>query len=68
MSRHSIKNTKRLVRGARGAAARAEVRYSKNDPVAALLRQCVSLLTAAEKKLLEANRRAVAREERWKAA
>ncbi len=68
MSRHSIKNTKRLVRGARGAAARAEVRYAKRDPIAALLRQCMALLTAAEKKLLEADRRAVAREDRWRAA
>lgn len=58
MSRWSLKNTLRQVRGARGAAARAEVRYHRDDVVSLLLRSCMARLNDAEKALLEANRRA----------
>lgn len=68
MSRWSIKNVTRLTRGARNAAGRARVRYSKDDVIRLLLAQCMAKLNEAEQKLLEANRRAVAREERRRAA
>jgi hypothetical protein len=61
-SRWSIKNTLRQVRGARGAADRARVRYAKQDAIELLLRLCMARLTDAERALLEANQRAALRE------
>lgn len=60
MSRWSLKNVVRQVRGARGAAARAEVRYHRNDVVTLLIRRAVKALNAAEAHLLDARTRALA--------
>lgn len=67
-SRWSIKGVLRQVRGARNAAGRTEIRYGKHDAIALLLRVCMAKLTDAERALLDANRRAVAREDRRRAA
>lgn len=53
-SRWSLKNTLRLVRGARNAAARAQIKYGKNDVLDMLLTKTMKRLTEAEGQLLEA--------------
>jgi hypothetical protein len=69
LSRHSIANVLRQVRGARNAVARAIVRYQRrNDAVTALLEKLLGQLNASEKVALEANRRAVAREDHQRRA
>lgn len=68
MSRWSIENVLRQVRGARGSAGRALTKHAKQDRVAELLATCMAHLTAAEHALLAKNRRAVERETRRRAA
>jgi hypothetical protein len=64
VSRHSRQNVLRQVRGARNACARTAIRYRKDERVTELLAECLAHLNAAERALLEKNRRAVAREHR----
>lgn len=56
MSRHSIKNCLRQVRGTRGAIARTEIRYSRHALVAAALQRALKLANAMEAELLKARR------------
>ena len=60
-SSYSIANVLRQVRGARNAAARAEVRYGRSEPVCAKLKQAQAALNKAEAYLLAARRLALAK-------
>lgn len=55
-SRWSIDNANRLIRGASGAARRAEIRYGKHELAVARIRKAQALLIAAEVELLRARR------------
>lgn len=72
MSRHTLANTLRLVRGALGACARADVRYGHAADVELRLRQVRRALLDAERQLRFAVRDALdarrARVERRRAA
>lgn len=54
MSRHSLKNSLRQVRGARNAADRTRIRYGKRPLVAARIRRAMVLLNAVERELCAA--------------
>lgn len=56
MSRHSIKNVLRQVRGARGSLVLTEILYSKNMLVEARLCTALAKLNAAEAELRAAIR------------
>lgn len=57
MSRHSIANTIRQVRGATGSASLAALRYGSDELTEADIIKAMKLLNAVERLLLSARRR-----------